>query len=498
MFRQDIKEFASSVPSDQKRLQYSSFRHQEMESINIINNENQTGSLNNRKARNLDPDYSPPRSQKRYVRRTKQTIKSRRLQTKREDFSTDMSSDELESNNRLILTTLQQPTAKIHVNNKRTRINSNRCSQSNIEDGTSMGSSSYPPPSSSSEEDQRRADRSNDNSSTVARQDKVYRTGKREYSIPSAWLEQRNSGIRNIINQEKFETSSKKDMLFPDGLKARKERRFAKKILRILNVSKGAIDNILCGQRYNIQRRNYYANGKTQEMDLNQSLHNTLFIIIETTYHYNRGTSLIHFCEHFSKLSTSVSQWTLFNTLTHIRYRFNEQPKAPIYQESDFSTHDRQTEIRRHMKRGNTIRLFERKGSNRNLTNIELLTKLTSFLMTICSMRPAEIEGISLRLPVICEKTNKVDLRLQPKTKSGLHPHKLPKTRDRIICPRATFFDWLKRIDNKQGRSIRENKYGALWWNEDITVPAKRGQISFRLKKLLDVMGIKGKQVYSF
>ncbi|KAA6371236.1 MAG: hypothetical protein EZS28_033237 [Streblomastix strix] len=50
------------------------------------------------------------------------------------------------------------------------------------------------------------------------------------------------------------------------------------------------------------------------------------------------------------------------------------------------------------------------------------------------------------------------------------------------------FFDWLKRIDNKHGRSFRDNKYGALWWNEDITIPAQRGQISFRLKKLLDLM----------
>ncbi|KAA6366431.1 MAG: hypothetical protein EZS28_038043 [Streblomastix strix] len=113
-------------------------------------------------------------------------------------------------------------------------------------------------------------------------------------------------------------------------------------------------------------------------------------------------------------------------------------------------------------------------------------------------MRPAEIEGISLRYSVIYEQTDKVDLRLQPKTKSGLHTHKLPKTRDRIVCPRATFFDWLKKIDNKHGRSIRENKYGALWWNEDITILAKRDKISFRLKILLELMGIKGKQVYSF
>ncbi|KAA6378662.1 MAG: hypothetical protein EZS28_025809 [Streblomastix strix] len=113
-------------------------------------------------------------------------------------------------------------------------------------------------------------------------------------------------------------------------------------------------------------------------------------------------------------------------------------------------------------------------------------------------MRPAEIEGISLRYSIICDQTDKIDLRLQPKTKSGLHSYKLPKTRDRTVCPRATFFDWQKRIDSKHGRSIRDNKYGALWWNEDITIPAKRGQISLRLKKLLDLMDIKGKQVYSF
>ncbi|KAA6370656.1 MAG: hypothetical protein EZS28_033818 [Streblomastix strix] len=90
--------------------------------------------INNKKARNLDPDYSPSRSQKQNSRRTQQTIKSRRLQAKGKEFSTDMSSDELESNNRLIFTTLQQPTVKIHVNDKRTRRNSNRRTQSNMEE----------------------------------------------------------------------------------------------------------------------------------------------------------------------------------------------------------------------------------------------------------------------------------------------------------------------------------------------------------------------------
>ncbi|KAA6386528.1 MAG: hypothetical protein EZS28_017943 [Streblomastix strix] len=113
-------------------------------------------------------------------------------------------------------------------------------------------------------------------------------------------------------------------------------------------------------------------------------------------------------------------------------------------------------------------------------------------------MRPAEIEEISLRHSVICEQTDKVDFRLQPKTKYELHSHKLPKTRDRTVCPRASFFDWLKRIDNKHGRSTRDIKYGALWWHQDIIIPAKRGQIQLRLKKLQNVMDTKGKQVYSF
>ncbi|KAA6399692.1 MAG: hypothetical protein EZS28_004779 [Streblomastix strix] len=120
---------------------------------------------------------------------------------------------------------------------------------------------------------------------------------------------------------------------------------------------------------------------------------------------------------------------------------------------------------------------WREKGQNRNLTNVLLQTKITSLLMTVFSMRPAEIEGVSLRHSVVCEQTDKVDLRLQPKTKTGLHSYKLPRTRDRTV-----------QIIN----------IGSLWWNEDITIPAKRGKISLRLKKLLDLIGIKGKQVYSF
>ncbi|KAA6362406.1 MAG: hypothetical protein EZS28_042067, partial [Streblomastix strix] len=53
-----------------------------------------------------------------------------RLQTKGEEFSIDIPSYELELNNKLILTQIQQSIAKIHVRNKRRRGNSNRRSQS--------------------------------------------------------------------------------------------------------------------------------------------------------------------------------------------------------------------------------------------------------------------------------------------------------------------------------------------------------------------------------
>ncbi|KAA6395542.1 MAG: hypothetical protein EZS28_008930 [Streblomastix strix] len=93
----------------------------------------------------------------------------------------------------------------------------------------------------------------------------VHRTGKRECLISYAWQAQRNSRTRNIVNQEEFETPSRQDMLFPDGPKASKERRFARKILRILNVSKGAVDMIFYGQKYITQRRYYQSMEKLQK-----------------------------------------------------------------------------------------------------------------------------------------------------------------------------------------------------------------------------------------
>ncbi|KAA6366699.1 MAG: hypothetical protein EZS28_037776 [Streblomastix strix] len=62
-FRRSLNEFANPILCNHRRQQYSSFRHKEIESINIINQGNQIGTSNNRKARNIDPDYSPPRIQ---------------------------------------------------------------------------------------------------------------------------------------------------------------------------------------------------------------------------------------------------------------------------------------------------------------------------------------------------------------------------------------------------------------------------------------------------
>ncbi|KAA6378155.1 MAG: hypothetical protein EZS28_026317, partial [Streblomastix strix] len=350
-----------------------------------------------------------------------------------EDFSTDMSSDELESNNRLIFTTLQQPTAKIHVNNKRTRRNSDRRSKLNLEEGTSMDSPSYPSPSSSSEEDQRRADRSKDNSSPMARPDMVHRTGKRECSIPYAWLEQRNSGTRNIVNQEEFETFSREDMLFPDGPKVRKGRRFARKILRILNISKGTIDMNLCGQRYISQRRYYYAIETLKKRT--KINHNTIIDQLTMKLHI----IIIEVFAQFTSVNTSTSSAIQFlnglSSMLPLIFGIDLKDKLMLqFTRKAISAH--MIVKPKYEDTWNVRILFDyliEKSSNRNLTNIELQTKLTSLLMTICSMRPAEIEGISLKFSQICEQTDKIDQLLQTKTKSGLHSHKLQKTRDRIV-----------------------------------------------------------------
>ncbi|KAA6378278.1 MAG: hypothetical protein EZS28_026194 [Streblomastix strix] len=277
-----------------------------------------------------------------------------------------------------------------------------------------------------------------------------------------------------------------------------KEEDSQKKILRILNVSKGATDMNLYRQRYNTQRRYYYAMKKLKKWI--QINHCAILDLLTMKLHI----IIIKVLAEFTSVNTSASSTLLFlnglSTMLSLTFDIDLKNNHMLqFTRKAISVH--MIVKPKYEDIWNVGILFDYcrgKGSNRNLTNIELQITLTSLLMTICSMRPAEIEGISLRHSVICEQTDKVDFRLKPKTKSRLHSLKLPKTRDRTICPRATFFDWLKRIENKHGRSIRDNKYGALWQNEDITIPAKRGQIQLRLKKLQNMMDIKGKQVYSF
>ncbi|KAA6361296.1 MAG: hypothetical protein EZS28_043176, partial [Streblomastix strix] len=275
--------------------------------------------------------------------------------------------------------------------------------------------------------------------------------------------------------EEEFETPSRKDTLFPDGPKARKGRRFTKKILRIRNVSKGAIDMILYGQKYTTQRRYYYAIEKLKKWtEIN---HYTILDLVTMKPHIIIIEVLAQFTSVITPASSALQFLNGFSSMLSLTFDIDLKNNLMLqFTRKAISAH--MIVKPKYEDTWNVGILFDYwrgKGSNRNLTNVELQIKLTSLLMTICSMRPAEIEGVSLRHSVIYEKHDKVDLRLQPITKSRLHSHKFPKTRDRTVCPRATFFDWLKRIDNKLGRSIRDNKQGALWWNEDITIPAKRG-----------------------
>ncbi|KAA6400651.1 MAG: hypothetical protein EZS28_003829, partial [Streblomastix strix] len=215
---------------------------------------------------------------------------------------------------------------------------------------------------------------------------------------------------------------------------------------------------ILYGQRYNTQRRYYYAMEKLKKWI--QINHYTILDLLTMKPHIIITEVLAQFTLVNTSASSALQFLNGLSSMLSLTFEIDLKNNHMLqFTKKAISAHI--VVKPKYEDKWNVVILFDYwrgKGSNRNLTNVELQTKLTSLLMTIYSMRPAEIEGISLRHTVICEQTDKVDLRQQPKTKSGLHSHKLPKTRDRTVCPRATFFDWLKRIDNKHGRSIRDNK----------------------------------------
>ncbi|KAA6400985.1 MAG: hypothetical protein EZS28_003486, partial [Streblomastix strix] len=221
-------------------------------------------------------------------------------------------------------------------------------------------------------------------------------------------------------------------MLFPDRPKAKKGIRFVRKILRILNVSKGAIDMILYGQRFNTQRRYYYTMEKL--MKWTQINHYSILGLL-TMKPYIIITEVL---AQFTSVNTSASSVLQFlnglSSMLSLTFDIDLQNNHMLqFTRKAISAH--MIVKPKYEDTRNVGKLFDYWGGkrlNRNLTNIELLTKLTSLFMTVCSMRPAEIEGISLRYSVICEQVDNMNLRLQLKTKSGLHSHKLPKTRDRI------------------------------------------------------------------
>ncbi|KAA6366122.1 MAG: hypothetical protein EZS28_038350 [Streblomastix strix] len=218
---------------------------------------------------------------------------------------------------------------------------------------------------------------------------------------------------------------------------------------------------ILYGQRYNIQRRYYYAMEKLKKWT--QINHYAILDLLSMKPHIIITEVLAQFTSVNTSASSALQFLNGISSMFSLTFNIDLKNNHMLqFIRKAISAH--MIVKPKYEDTWNVVILcdyWREKGSNRNFTNIELQTKLISLLMTICSMRPAEIEGISPKI-------------------------------------QATFFDCLKRIDNKYGRSIGDNKYGALWWNEDITIPAKRGQITLRLKKLLDLMGIKGKQVHSF
>ncbi|KAA6370694.1 MAG: hypothetical protein EZS28_033780 [Streblomastix strix] len=200
---------------------------------------------------------------------------------------------------------------------------------------------------------------------------------------------------------------------------------------------------ILYGQRYNTQRRYYYAMEKLKK--LTQNNHYTILDLLTMKPHIIITEVLVQFTSIKTSASSALQFLNGLSSMLSLTFNIDSKNNHML-QFTRKAVSANMIVKPKYEDTWNVGILFDywkEKGSNRNLTNIELQTKLTSLLMTICSMSPAEIEGISLRHSVICEQTDKVDLRLQPKTKSGLHSHKLPKTRDRTVCPRATFFDWL-------------------------------------------------------
>ncbi|KAA6390221.1 MAG: hypothetical protein EZS28_014252 [Streblomastix strix] len=243
-------------------------------------------------------------------------------------------------------------------------------------------------------------------------------------------------------------------MLFTDGPKAKKGRRFTRKIFRILNLSKGAIDMILYGQRYNTQLRHYYAMEKLKKWtQINQHITFDLLLIkphiiisevlAQFTSVNTSASSALQFLNGLSSILSFTFDIDIWNNcmlqFTRKAISANMIVK-PKYEDTQ-----------------NVGILYDYRGgigSNRNLTNIELQTKLTSLLMTIYLLRPAEIEGISLRQSLICQNTDKLDLQLQPKQDLDSIPINYPKPKIKIcILEQLSSFGYQELTTDMVNRS---------------------------------------------
>ncbi|KAA6391295.1 MAG: hypothetical protein EZS28_013180 [Streblomastix strix] len=229
---------------------------------------------------------------------------------------------------------------------------------------------------------------------------------------------------------------------------------------------------ILYGQRYNTQRRYYYAMEKLKKWT--QINHYTILDLLSMKPHIIITDVLAQFTSVNTSASSALQFLNGLSSMFSLTFDIDLKNNHML-QFTRKAISANMIVKPKYEDTWNVGILFDywrEKRSNRNLTNIELQTKLTSLLMTICSMRPVKSKEYLQDIQQFANKRIK------------------------------QIYDYNRKLSldftHTNFQRLEIELYGALWWNEDIIIPAKRGQISLRLKKLLDLMSIKGKQVYSF
>ncbi|KAA6403508.1 MAG: hypothetical protein EZS28_000973 [Streblomastix strix] len=165
----------------------------------------------------------------------------------------------------------------------------------------------------------------------------------------------------------------------------------------IWQIKLGAIDTILQGQRYSIQGRYYYAMEKLKKWT--QINHCTILDLLTMKPHI----IITEVLAQFTSVNTSASSALQFlnggSSIPSLTFDIDLKNNH-MFQFTRIVISAHMIVKPKYEDTWNVGILFDywrMRGLNRNLTNIELQTKHTSLLMTICSMRPAEIEGKSLK-----------------------------------------------------------------------------------------------------